>query len=154
MAKHILFVCYGNICRSPMAEGVMAKLADGHRLALDSAGISDWHEGEPPDQRAQAICAQHGIDIGQQKSRPVCAEDFDRFDLMLAMDKSNLSALKQMRPKGARAKIELFLSYAPDLKDQEVPDPYYGGQRGFANVLAMIEQAAAGVLRAYAQADR
>jgi len=136
-----------------MAEGVVAKRAKRQKLSLDSAGISDWHEGAPPDKRAQAIFAQYGIDISKQRSRSVQPEDIDRFDLILAMDRSNLKALTHMRPKHARAEIKLFLSYAPDLEAQEVPDPYYESEGGFANVLAMIERAAEGLLAALARSD-
>lgn len=134
-----------------MAEGVVGKAAEaanGVALTLDSAGVSDWHQGEAPDKRAQAICAKHGIDITKQKSRPVRDEDFNRFDLILAMDQSNLDALHKMRPKKSRAEIKLFLSYAPHLDHRDVPDPYYDGERGFAKVLAMIEQAAQGLMQA------
>lgn len=147
MKKAILFVCHGNICRSPIAEGVVGALADAKNLSLtlDSAGTSGWHEGEAPDERAQAICQSKGIDISRQKSRSVCKEDFTAFDLILAMDRSNLDGLNAVKPKNASAEVKLFLDYAAALPHQEVPDPYYNSN-GFSEVLQMVEAAAAGLL--------
>jgi protein-tyrosine phosphatase len=145
--KKILFVCHGNICRSPMAEGVFATRAAqaGIAVALDSAGVSDWHKGEPPDKRAIAICREHNMDISHQRSRPIEKADFTTFDFILAMDQSNMTLLAQMQPKGATAEVRLFLDYATDLDVREVPDPYYDSQ-GFAIVLGMIEEATTGLL--------
>ena len=151
MTHRILFVCHGNICRSPMAEGIFAKraAARGVSVALDSAGVSDWHSGEPPDERARAICQKHDIDISRQRSRPIEKEDFTAFDFILAMDESNMAHLKQVKPKGSTAKVQLFLDYAETLTDKEVPDPYYDrsdGKSGFQLVLEMLEQATEGLL--------
>lgn len=139
MTTRILFVCLGNICRSPTAEGVFASLVGDRDIVLDSAGTSDWHRGDPPDPRATEEAAKRGIDLSDQRSRPVTAQDFDDFDLILAMDRSNLANLERMRPAGNTTPVRLFLSAAPDLPRDEVPDPYYDG--GFDRVLDMIETA-------------
>ncbi len=130
-----------------MAEGAFAARANGLDVNIDSAGTSDWHQGAPPDPRAQAICAQRQIDISDQRSRPICGEDFEKFDLILVMDRNNLAEVKAMKPKGSKAKIGLFLDYAPDLNMDEVPDPYYDREEGFAKVLQMIEKAADGLIK-------
>ncbi len=143
----ILFICYGNICRSPMAEGVFRVRANGLDVETDSAGTSDWHQGTPPDQRAQAICAKHDIDISTQRARQICAEDFNDFGLILVMDRDNLAAVKALKPKGASAKIDLLLNYADNLAVDEVPDPYHDREEGFAKVLTMIEKAVDGLIQ-------
>ena len=138
----VLFVCLGNICRSPLAEGIFRHLtrhhADGQRLVIDSAGTGAWHQGEGPDPRSVAVAARHGIDISGQRARQVVAADFTRFDVILAMDGSNLSDLRRMAPARATAKVRLFLDAPP----RDVPDPYYGGADGFEAVFAMVEQGA------------
>ena len=150
MPRRVLFVCLGNICRSPLAEGVFralaeeAGLADG--LVIDSAGIGDWHAGDPPDPRAQAAARSRGIDIGRQRARQVRAADFAAFDLLLAMDESNAEALRAIAPAPHAHKVRLLLDYAPELGLREVPDPYYGGDGGFAHVLDLVETAAGGLL--------
>lgn len=139
MTTRILFVCLGNICRSPTAEGVFRHVMGGRDIIVDSAGTSDWHAGEPPDRRATAEAAKRGIDLSHQRSRPVTPQDFETFDLILAMDRSNLANLEEIRPAGNTTPVKLFLSSAPALNRDEVPDPYYSG--GFGPVLDMIETA-------------
>lgn len=145
----VLFVCLGNICRSPTAEGVFR-----HRLAeagleafveIDSCGITDWHQGKAPDRRAQAAAAQRGVDISGLKARQLVAEDFERFDYVLAMDHDNLAAMHELRPAASRAHTGLFLAYAGQ-PDTPVPDPYYGGEEGFEEVLDLIEAASRGLV--------
>ena len=152
-AKHrILFVCLGNICRSPMAEGVFRRVAEEagmlDRFEIDSAGMGDWHKGEAPDHRAQKAALDRGVDISGQSARKVEPEDFDDYDLVLAMDGSNIDDLYEIAPHAARTKIRRFLSYAPHLGVEDVPDPYYGGTAGFDHALDLIEAAAQGLLDA------
>ena len=151
MAKHhILFVCLGNICRSPMAEGVFRRVVDeagvAHRFEIDSAGMGDWHAGQAPDHRAQAAAQTRGVDISAQSARKIELEDFDDFDLIVAMDGANIADLEDIVPHAARGKIRRFLDYAPHLDHDEVPDPYYGGTQGFDHALDLIEAAAEGLL--------
>jgi protein-tyrosine phosphatase len=147
----ILFVCLGNICRSPTAEAVMrgiaAHEAPGFALTVDSAGTANYHPGAPPDRRAQATARKRAYDLSDLRARQVRNEDFAVFDLILAMDRNNLQELQQRAPYSARAKIQLFLDYAPEQPVREVPDPYYGGSGGFEEVLDLIEAAARGLLR-------
>ena len=147
----ILFVCLGNICRSPTAEavmrGVVARAAPELLVMLDSAGTANYHPGSPPDRRSQAVARRRDYDLSGLRARQVCAEDFATFDLILAMDRNNLRELLRMAPAGARGKIQLFLDYAPEQPLREVPDPYYGGPDGFAEVLDLIEVASRGLLR-------
>jgi len=144
-AIRVLFVCLGNICRSPTAQGVFeARLhARGLRqlYQIDSAGTGGYHAGEPPDRRATAAARKRGYDLSQQRARAVRDSDFVEFDLILAMDKSNLENLLARAPAGARDRVQLFMSATPDLQ-QEVPDPYFGGDDGFERVLDMLESAA------------
>jgi protein-tyrosine phosphatase len=144
----ILFVCLGNICRSPSAEAVFRDLAGqaGMDVVVDGAGTSDWHIGEPPDRRAQRAAAARGYDLSGLRGRQVSAEDFDRFDLILAMDRSNLANLQATRPPGARAEIKLFMDFAPDQPVREVPDPYYDNR--FDHVLDLLEQSSRGLIAA------
>jgi protein-tyrosine phosphatase len=149
----ILFVCLGNICRSPSAEGVMralvseAGLAD--RIEIDSAGTGGWHVGSPPDSRSAAAAAARGIDL-TGAARQVSAADFERFDLLLAMDRANLRELRQIAPgQDARAKVHLLREFDPASAggvDLDVPDPYYGGPSGFDDVLDLVQAACAGLL--------
>lgn len=145
----VLFVCLGNICRSPPAEGVVRrKLAEtALDIAVESAGTSDWHVGEPPDGRACEAAAKRGTDMSGQIARQVTREDFERFDHILAMDRQNLSVLERMAPAEHLEKLGLFLDFAPDLDTREVPDPYWGGSGQFDTVLDMIEAAADGLIR-------
>ena len=145
----ILFVCLGNICRSPSAEGVFASRLQQSALAqqvqIDSAGTGGYHTGEPPDRRATAAALKRGYDLRAQRARAVADEDFSRFDLILAMDQSNLDNLRARAPANAKAQLGLFMAFAPDWP-AEVPDPYYGGDDGFEQVLDMLEAASAGLL--------
>jgi|TARA_R110000796_G_scaffold208755_2_gene325078 protein-tyrosine phosphatase len=145
----ILFVCLGNICRSPSAEGVFASCLQQSALAqqvqIDSAGTGGYHTGEPPDRRATAAALKRGYDLRAQRARAVADEDFSRFDLILAMDQSNLDNLRARAPANAKAQVGLFMAFAPGWS-AEVPDPYYGGDDGFEQVLDMLEAASAGLL--------
>ena len=145
MTNRILYVCLGNICRSPTAEGVLRAKAKGLDLEIDSAGTSGWHEGDPPDPRAVAEARGRGIDISGLQARRVTAQDFHDFDHILAMDRSNLAELERIRPKGSKADLRLTLSDAPGLGETDVPDPYYDD--GFPKAYALIEAAADGLLR-------
>lgn len=147
--KHILFVCLGNICRSPTAKAVFdARLAaEGLRVTTDSAGLTGYHVGCPPDERARKAALERGLDISDQRARLVTGEDFTRFDLILAMDRSNLAGLERVRPPEASARVELLMSLAPDYGLDEVPDPYYGGEDGFRRVIDMLEEAAERLLQ-------
>lgn len=145
----ILFVCLGNICRSPTAEGVFRhKLQEAGLLGqveVDSAGTGDWHIGKAADTRTRRTAQLRGYDLSQLRGRQVSAMDFQAFDLILAMDHSNLKHLKTMQPANAKAELDLFLRrYALAL--DEVPDPYYGGEDGFEQVLDLIEQASDALL--------
>ena len=146
----VIFVCMGNICRSPTAQGVFAKLVENQGLAdfivIDSAGTHAYHIGEPPDARASAAAMNRGIDLSSQQARRVGPDDFERFDYVLAMDNDNYEILATSCPSGYESRLRLFLEFAPDLEAREVPDPYYGGTSGFERVLDMIEQASAGLL--------
>jgi len=146
----VLFVCMGNICRSPTAEGVFRHVVEKSDLAgkihTDSAGTHAYHVGEPPDRRAQATAQSRGIDISDLRARRVSHEDFEKFDYIIAMDKDNLSGLLDQCPEPHKDKVHLFLGFAEHLNDSEVPDPYYGGQRGFERVFDMVEAAANGLL--------
>ncbi len=146
----VLFVCSGNICRSPTAEGVFRSLLEAEGLTgeviVDSAGTHGWHAGEPPDPRAQAAARRRGIELGRLRARSVTLEDFARFDYIIAMDDDHRRQLEGACPPDARGRIQLMMDFAPDYGRREVPDPYYGGDEGFEHVLDMIEAAAAGLL--------
>ena len=146
----ILFVCLGNICRSPTAEAVVRALAALEApdlgLELDSAGTAGYHVGELPDPRMRAAAARRGYDLDTLRARIVEPRDFERFDLILAMDRENLAVLHRRAPEQARERVRLFLEFAPDGELEEVPDPYYGGPNGFEEVLDLVEAAARGLL--------
>jgi protein-tyrosine phosphatase len=148
--RRVLFVCLGNICRSPTAEGVFRHLlrqeAPELQVEVDSAGTADYHLGEPPDLRSQRAAMRRGIDLGGLRARQVTPADFARFDLILAMDRANLLELEAMRPKNSRARVRLFLEYAPELGRLEVPDPYYRDASGFEEVLDFSAAASRGLL--------
>lgn len=149
MSSRILFVCLGNICRSPTAEGVFrcrARQAGLTALQIDSAGTAGWHIGKAPDPRTVAAAKRRGYDLSALRARQIRAADFDNFDLVLAMDKQNLAELKSIAPRGAKTSLGLFLDYAGNAAFREVPDPYYGGDAGFEQVLDLIEQASDGVI--------
>jgi protein-tyrosine phosphatase len=149
-AASVLFVCLGNICRSPTAEGVFRAAADRAGLArsvhADSAGIGDWHIGLPPDPRAINAAKRRGYDLGAIRGRQVELADFTRFGWILAMDESNLDALEEMKPAEFDGRLGLLLDFAPELGLREIPDPYYGGPEGFERVLDLVEVATAGLL--------
>jgi protein-tyrosine phosphatase len=146
----ILFVCLGNICRSPTAEGVLRSLAAREApemsIDVDSAGTAGYHVGEPPDARTRQAAARRGYDLAALRARVIEPEDFERFDLILAMDRENLQVLKRRAPAGAHERLRLFLEFAPHVGDEDVPDPYYGGPNGFEEVLDLVEAAARGLL--------
>jgi len=146
----VLFVCLGNICRSPTAEGVFRDLVRreglAERIGTDSCGTSDWHIGDPPDRRACAEAERRGISIADLSARQVCQSDFTDFDYVLGMDDSNIAKLKVLCPTLHQNRVRLFLSFAPELGRPDVPDPYYGGDDGFAQVFDMIEAASRGLL--------
>jgi protein-tyrosine phosphatase len=148
---YVLFVCMGNICRSPTAEAVFRAKVEGagllHQIAIDSAGTHDYHIGNPPDKRAQHAAKQRGYDMGNLRGRQIEAADFSRFDYVLAMDNANMAILQRLCPKELRERLGLFLHYAKQHKVTEVPDPYYGGDDGFDQVLNMVEDASAGLLQ-------
>lgn len=146
----VLFVCLGNICRSPTAEGVFRKLVVeqgwAERIEIDSAGTHAYHVGAPPDARAQAAARRRGVDLSALRGRQALAQDFERFDYVLAMDRENLENLLAICPTGLEHKLQLFMEFAPGREEDEVPDPYYGGPGGFDRVLDMVEAAARGLL--------
>ncbi|BCL75031.1 phosphotyrosine protein phosphatase [Jeongeupia sp. HS-3] len=146
----VVFVCTGNICRSPTADGVLLKMVEEAGLAasvvVDSAGTQDYHVGEAPDRRAQAHAKKRGYDLSGLRARQVELSDFSRFDLILAMDTSHMRVLERHCPPEHQAKIKLFLDFANQAHEREVPDPYYGGDAGFEHVLDLVEDGCAGLL--------
>lgn len=146
----LLFVCMGNICRSPTAEAVFIKvwqeLAPDLPLRTDSAGTHAYHIGEPPDPRAQRAAARRGVDLSSQRARRVDVSDFERFHLILAMDRLNVELLRDLAPPEHHERIRLMLEFAPSLGKLEVPDPYYGGSNGFEHVLDLVEEASRGLI--------
>lgn len=146
----VLFVCMGNICRSPTAEGVfratVAQIGLERAFYADSAGIGDWHVGQPPDRRAVLAAQRRGYDLSKLRARQVRTGDFERFGWILAMDLANLRALEAMRPPTYAGHLGLLLDFAPQAGLREVPDPYYGGREGFERVLDLIEMASAELL--------
>lgn len=147
----VLFVCLGNICRSPAAEGVFthhvreAGLED--KIRIDSAGTGDWHIGHAPDPRMVEAALKRQFDLSGFRARQVRAADFEDFDYLLAMDESNLKGIKALVPSDAATRARLFLEFANRKDIREVPDPYYGGPQGFEDVLDLVEDASAGLLR-------
>src|SRR5687767_5686616 len=148
----ILFVCMGNICRSPSAEGVfrhvLARRAPHLQIDIDSAGTHDYHVGEAPDARALSAARRRGIDISSLRARRVAKEDFERFDLILAMDEENLLELQRRAQADYHERIRLMMEYAPSAGRRAVPDPYSGGGAGFEDVLDLLEEAADGLIDA------
>lgn len=151
MKVKVLFVCMGNICRSPTAEAVFrhrvekAGMADS--IQIDSAGTHDYHIGAAPDVRTLNAAKRRGYDMSQLHGRQVEADDFARFDYVLAMDEANLSILQCLRPCDAQSHLGLFLEFAEHHAEREVPDPYYGGAQGFEHVLDLVEDASNGLLK-------
>jgi len=151
----VLFVCMGNICRSPTAEGVVRQMLRrkelDDRVEVDSAGTHGYHVGEPPDQRTQRAAAIRTYDLSDMRARKVAAQDLDYFDLILAMDHNNLSVLQRICPPEKHDRLGLFMSYSKNFDDDEVPDPYYGLGHGFDLVLDMVEDAADGLIESLEQ---
>ena len=153
----VLFVCLGNICRSPTAEAVFRDLARREAAArafeVDSAGTHGYHAGSPPDERSVAAARRRGIDMSEIRARVLLAADFERFDLVLAMDTSVYQRLQRIAPREYAGRVRLFLDYAPQLGRRDVPDPYYGGATGFEDVLDLVEEGARGLLAALTSRD-
>jgi protein-tyrosine phosphatase len=141
--RSLLFVCTGNICRSPTAEGVMQHAARTHGLplTLDSAGIASYHIGEAPDRRTQSVARGYGVELSGLRARKVVAADFTRFDLIFAMDAGHLAALERLRPQGSTAELALYLPYAGIPSPADMPDPYYGDEAGFHAVYDLCQRA-------------
>jgi protein-tyrosine phosphatase len=146
----VLFVCLGNICRSPTAEAVLRVLAAREApeldLEVDSAGTSDYHLGQPPDPRTREAAHRRGYDLAALRARRVGPDDFEHFDLILAMDRENLRVLRRRAPAAAHERLRLFLEFAPQGGTEDVPDPYYGGPNGFEEVLDLVETATRGLI--------
>jgi len=151
MRNRILFVCLGNICRSPTAEGVLAAIASsefpGLPLYVDSAGTANYHVGEPPDRRTIAAARRRGYELAALRARQIAPEDFSGFDFVLAMDRANLDELARLAPPEVRAHVGLFLEFVRGLESDEVPDPYYGATEDFERVLDLCEAGARALLR-------
>jgi protein-tyrosine phosphatase len=145
----VLFVCLGNICRSPLAEAALREEAAklGLDLQIDSAGTGDWHIGHPPDHRAAAVARRNGIDISALRARQVTAEDFHRFDHIVALDGQNLANLEAMRPAGAKARLSLLLDHVEGREGEPVADPYYGEEVHFDQTWAEVVDGARGLVR-------
>jgi len=148
--RRVLFVCMGNICRSPTAEGVMRKLLEERapelHVEVASAGTHAYHVGEPPDPRARRAAERRGVDLSKQRARRVDVDDFGYFELVLAMDPLNRATLLEQSPPEFHGRIRLLLEFAPQLGREDVPDPYYGGGNGFEYVLDLVEEASLGVI--------
>jgi protein-tyrosine phosphatase len=147
----VLFVCMGNICRSPTAQGVFRALLQreglSDRIVTDSAGTIAYHVGERPDRRAMATALKRGVDLSDLRARRAKAEDFEQFDYVIAMDRANFSDLREICPPGYEERLHLFLDFAPNRAEDEVPDPYYGGAAGFDRVFDLVEEASRGLLQ-------
>ncbi len=147
----ILFVCMGNVCRSPLARGALERLLEQTGLLpyveLDTAGTHAYHEGRGADPRAAAVAARRGMDLSAHRARRFRDEDFERFDYILALDRENLAYLEERAPAEHRHKVRLLLSFCPELGREEVPDPYYGGLQGFDLVMDLVEAAAEALVR-------
>jgi len=149
--NNILFVCMGNICRSPSAEGFFARVLEQSsyrdRVSIDSAGTHSYHVGHSPDTRAADTALKFGVDIAHLRARKVNIADFHNFDLIVAMDHSNLEDLRSIQPENSKAKLVLMMNYHPEGNPAEVPDPYYGGIDGFTYMCELLDLATAGLLR-------
>jgi len=154
----VLFVCLGNICRSPTAEGVFRRVCQEQGVAdqirIDSAGTANWHAGKPPDVRAVMAAKARGVDISGLRARQATAADFYDFDFVIAMDDSNVEDLEILRPADASAELHRFLAFAGSDALRDVPDPYYGGDEAFEQVLDLITEASRGLLNHLRTADR
>lgn len=149
MTIRVLFVCLGNICRSPLAEGAFRAEAERLRLdiEIDSAGTGNWHAGDPPDPRAQAAALRNGVDIAHLRARQVTRADFDRFDHVIALDENNLADLLALKPREARAQVTLLLDHADGRGGEGVADPYYGDDSHFDAAWADVVEGARGLAR-------
>jgi protein-tyrosine phosphatase len=152
MKRSVLFVCLGNICRSPLAEAALRVEAErlGLEVEVDSAGTGNWHVGRPPDSRAQVVAARNGIDISHLRARQVEAEDFRRFDHLLALDAQNLMNLRALRPADATAELSLLLDHVPGREGEAVADPYHGDDADFDDTWSDVTQGARAFARALA----
>ncbi|MDH5784928.1 MAG: low molecular weight phosphotyrosine protein phosphatase [Chromatiales bacterium] len=146
----VLFVCMGNICRSPLAHGLfehrVKEVGLDDRITIDSAGTHAYHVGNQPDPRSQQTALRHGIDLSSQRARQVVVSDFENFDYVIAMDRDNHTILSEKCPGQYRHKLKLFMEFAPQLTEREVPDPYYGGESGFELVYQLIDAASNGLM--------
>lgn len=147
----VLFVCLGNICRSPTAHGVFEQIVEkaglSEKILVDSCGTGQWHIGQPPDDRTQKAALKRGYDLSYLRARRLESEDFQRFDYILPMDQRNLEDVLAMQPDNFTGKVQLMLEYGNGNDVKEVPDPYYGGKDGFEYVLDLLEQASANLLK-------
>jgi protein-tyrosine phosphatase len=150
LIMRLLFVCMGNICRSPSAEGVFRRVLESRApelsVEIDSAGTHDYHVGSPPDRRAIEAAHRRGIDLSSLRARQISEADFERFDLILVMDEENREALHRRAPVKYRERIRLLMEFAPEASSRHVPDPYYGGPQGFEAVLDLLEEASQGLV--------
>jgi len=148
---NILFVCMGNICRSPSAEGffthALKRSGIEQEVSIDSAGTHNYHVGQAPDPRAIHATAKFGVNIGHLRARSVSLSDFHHYDMIIAMDRNNFTDLKDIQPPGSKAHLSKMMDYHPDGLPADVPDPYYGGTEGFASMCELLEAAAEGLLR-------
>ncbi|WP_339693841.1 low molecular weight protein-tyrosine-phosphatase [uncultured Parasphingorhabdus sp.] len=144
MSVSVLFVCLGNICRSPLAEAALRQecAGAGLNIIIDSAGTGDWHVGHAPDKRAQAVAVKNGVDISHLRGRQICAADFHDFDHVIALDNQNLNDLKAMKPASAAAEISLLSDHLAGRAGEDVADPYYGEEAGFDQTWAEVAEAA------------
>ncbi|MFS0737162.1 low molecular weight protein-tyrosine-phosphatase [Sphingomonas sp. 1P06PA] len=156
MTISVLFVCLGNICRSPLAEAALRDEAARRGIALevDSAGTGDWHIGHAPDPRAQTVAKRHGADIAHYRARQITTDDFRRFDRIVALDPQNLTDLQALRPSDARAQLSLLLDHVPGRAGEAVADPYYGDDAGFETSWADVSAGAAGLIDALTARER
>ena len=145
----VLFVCMGNICRSPLAEAAFRQAAQaaGLEVMVDSAGTGNWHAGSPPDRRACAVALRYGIDMGRYRARVVRPADFNRFTHVIALDHANLAHLRAMRPEGGRAALSLLLDHVPGRQGEAVADPYYGDSSGFETTWRDVSMGAEALVR-------
>jgi protein-tyrosine phosphatase len=154
VAQSVLFVCLGNICRSPLAEAAFRAEAEriGLDVEVDSAGTGDWHLGYPPDPRAQAVATRNGLDISELRARQVATEDFAQFDHLVALDAQNLANLRAMQPPGSRARVSLLLDHVPGRQGQPVADPYYGDDSHFDETWRDVTEGARALAAEFAAA--
>lgn len=154
-ANAVLFVCLGNICRSPLAEAAFRRAAGaaGLDIRIDSAGTGDWHIGHPPDPRTIAMAAAQGIDIGHYRARQIEMQDFERFTHIFALDATNLGNLRSLAPSGSRARIKLLMDAVEGRRGQAVPDPYTGGEHDFRQVWKMVVEATEALVASFQEAD-